>query len=290
MKKVVILGCENSHADQFLRFMRDEKQFADMQAIGVYSDEKAAAEELNKKYGVPVMETYGEAAGKADGVIITARHGDNHYKFAKPYIESGVPMFVDKPITVKEKDALEFMRECRERKIALCGGSSCKHADFVKELKRDAESGFDGKTLGGYLRLPIRMENPNGGFFFYAQHLAEVAGEIFGKYPRSVKAYPCGGLITVIFRYEEYDIEGLYVEANHSCYYAARVSETQVKGAAFDMFADAPYICELEEFHSLLHGGAGANYADFISPVFLMNAIKYSLTTGREVEVKKIYL
>ncbi len=290
MKKVIILGCENSHADQFLRFMRDKTQFLDMEVIGVYSDDKSAAECLKEKYGVPVMESFDEAVGKVDGVIVTARHGDNHYKFAKPYIESGVPMFIDKPITIKEEDAIEFMRKCKEHNIAICGGSACKHADFVKELKRDAENGFDGKTLGGYLRFPILRNNPNGGFFFYAQHLVEVTGEIFGKYPRSVKAYEKGGLVTVIFRYDDYDVEGLYVEANHTCYYAARVSETQVKGAAFDMFADDPYICELEEFHSLLYGGKGADYTDFMAPVYLMNAIKYSLDSSREVEIKKIYL
>ena len=101
-KKIVILGCENSHANAFLGFIRDKEEFSDVEVIGVYSHEREAAEKLNEQFGVPVLSSYEEAVGKVDGVIVTARHGDNHYKYAKPYIESGIPMFVDKPITFDE--------------------------------------------------------------------------------------------------------------------------------------------------------------------------------------------
>lgn len=82
MKKIVILGCENSHADMFLGFMKGNEKYADLQVAGVYSDDKTAAEKLAEKYGVKVMSAYDEAVGKVDGVIVTARHGNNHYKYA----------------------------------------------------------------------------------------------------------------------------------------------------------------------------------------------------------------
>jgi len=103
MKKIVILGCENSHADMFLRFWKENPKYSDVEVIGVYSDECEAAEKLAAQFSVPVMETYDAAVGKVDGVIVTARHGDNHYKYAKPYIASGVPMFIDKPVTGSEE-------------------------------------------------------------------------------------------------------------------------------------------------------------------------------------------
>ena len=98
MKKIAILGCENSHANAFLTFIKEKEEFADICVVGVYSDQREAAEKLNAKFGVPVMDGYADAVGKIDGLIITARHGDNHYKYAKPYIDSGIPMFIDKPI------------------------------------------------------------------------------------------------------------------------------------------------------------------------------------------------
>jgi NAD-dependent oxidoreductase involved in siderophore biosynthesis len=111
MKKIVILGCENSHANHFLKAIKEE--YRDVEVVGIYSDEPEAAKKLNEEFGAPIMNSFDEAAGKIDGVVITARHGDNHYKYAKPYIESGIPMFIDKPITCNGEEAVSFMQELK---------------------------------------------------------------------------------------------------------------------------------------------------------------------------------
>ncbi|MDE6373748.1 MAG: Gfo/Idh/MocA family oxidoreductase [Clostridia bacterium] len=138
MKKIVFLGCENSHANQFLDYVKGIEKYSDIEVVGVYSDEIEAAKRLGEKYGLYVMRDYGELAGKVDGVVVTARHGDNHYKFAKPYLESGVPVFVDKPITVKEDDAVAFMRECKKYGVKFTGGSCLKYVDVIRRLKKSA--------------------------------------------------------------------------------------------------------------------------------------------------------
>ena len=86
MYKIAILGCENSHADTFLNYIYNTKAVTDVDVIGVYSDEKDSAIKLNEKYGVAVAENYDEFVGKVDGIIITARNGVNHLKYALPYI------------------------------------------------------------------------------------------------------------------------------------------------------------------------------------------------------------
>lgn len=154
MKKVVILGCENSHADSFLKYIQRKEEFSDVEVIGVFSDEKPACEKLREKFGVTIMDRYDEAVGKVDGVIITARHGDNHYKYAKPYIESGVPMFIDKPITVNEDEAIAFMKALEKAHVKITGGSSLRQDAFVKMLKQEAETEHDGKTVGELSVLP----------------------------------------------------------------------------------------------------------------------------------------
>jgi hypothetical protein len=59
---------------------------------------------------------------------------------------------------------------------------------------------------GGFLRSPVSMNNNYGGFYFYAQHLAEVLLKIFGYYPNSVKAYTNANVTSIVVRYDEYDI------------------------------------------------------------------------------------
>jgi predicted dehydrogenase len=143
MKKIAILGCENSHADAFLDFIYHTESYRDVEVVGVYSNEPEAAKKLNEKYGVKILKNYTDAKGKVDGIVITARHGALHYEYAKPYIESGIPMFIDKPVTISESEAVEFMQTLKSHGVRVSGGSSLKHDVGVKLLKLDRECNTD---------------------------------------------------------------------------------------------------------------------------------------------------
>ena len=286
MKKVVILGCENSHANSFLDFIRDEEKYKDVKVVGVYSDDAEAMAKLTEKYGVYAMDSFDSAVGDVDGVIVTARHGANHYKYAKPYVKSGVPMFIDKPVTASGEEAVTFMRECREAGVRITGGSCCKHDLFVKAMKKDREENLFGKTLSGAVRAPVNMDNPYGGFYFYSQHLVEMVSEIYGRYPRSVKAFVNGDVISVVFRYEEYDILGVFTQGNYN-YHIVRYAEETTQIEKCDISRPC-FLAEFDEFYELLSGGEQKiSYDDFIAPVFVIDAINESIETGKEVTVKE---
>ncbi len=288
MKKIVILGCENSHADTFLRLIAENPKYKDVEVVGVYSDEADSAKKLSETYSVKIMSTFDEAVGQVDGVIVTARHGDNHYKYAKPYIPSGVPMFIDKPITVKEEEAILLAKECKAAGVRVTGGSSVVYERAVQALKAEREEDAGGKTLGGLVRCPISLRNAYGDFFFYSEHLVGVMSEIFGYYPKSVQAFQKGGNITVVVRYEQYDIVALYTDGCYS-YYAERSSEKGVHGENFPL--EICFQAEFDEYYALLCGGGQKKpYEDFIAPVFVMNAIKRSLDSGKEEAVNTFKL
>ena len=289
MKKIVFLGCENSHSAMFIGFIKSDEKYKDVEILGVYSHDEAAAKSLNEKYGVPVMSTYDEAVGKVDGIVVTARHGDNHYKYAKPYIEKGITMFIDKPITIDEKEALEFMQECKKVGVKITGGSCLRFDAWVSEIARDTQREEDGKTFGGYVRCPISLNNPHGGFFFYAQHLVESVQVAFGRYPKSVYAKKSGKTIQTLFNYEDYTVNGTFADGSYSSYYMARLTENSVKGKEFTVNGENPcFKAEWDEFYTILSGGEQvANYKDFIAPVFVMNAIVRSIESGNEELVKE---
>ena len=286
-KKIVILGCENSHANAFLGFIRDKEEFNDVEVIGVYSHEREAAEKLNEQFGVPVMDNYDDAVGKVDGVVITARHGDRHLMYAKPYIESGVPMFIDKPVTVKEEDAVELVELLKKNNIQVTGGSCLKYDPFVLALKRDRECNAMGKVLSGFVRAPYNKENEHGGFFFYSQHLVEMVCEIFGRFPKSVIAKEKNDHISVLFRYDDYDCTAVFTEGVH-IYGAALIAERATKSLDVSFCSDWFYR-EFKAYYEVLSGAKmKETYAGFVSPVFILNAIDRSLKNGCEEIVNGI--
>ena len=287
MKKIAILGCENSHAATFLDFIFNTDKYSDIEVVGVYSNEPAAAAALNEKFGVKVLENFDDAVGQIDGLVITARHGDLHYEYAKPYLDSGVPMFIDKPLTIKAAEAVEFMHELKSRGIKVSGGSSLKHDIGVKTLKSERENLVDGETLGGFVRAPLNADNIYGGFYFYAPHLVEVVSEIFGRYPVSVEAYRQGKVTNVKFNYERYTANGVFVDDNY-VYYACRFADKSVKGMNLESTTEYNWFeSEFDEFYTLL-GGADSpiSYEDLFSSVYVMNAIERSIASGKEEKVK----
>ncbi len=287
MKKIAILGCENSHANAFLREIRENAAYADVQVVGVYSDDAEAAQKLHDAFDVPVLAHYADAVGQIEGVIITARHGDNHYKYAKPYMESGIPMFVDKPITVSEQDARAFAAELAENHVRVSGGSSLAQDEYVIKLRASAEQMQGGRTMGGFVRAPYQSVNAYGGFYFYAQHLVEMVCEIFGRFPISVTAKQNGDCIHVLFHYEQYDCVGMFCDHNY-IYAACRMSESGAECYNIPS-TDAWFAREFAVFYGLLSGApAPLGYAEFFSPVFILNAIDRSLQSGREEVVGRI--
>ena len=285
MYRIAILGCENSHANGFLELIKNGA-FSDICVLGVYSDEPETAKALNEKYGVPVMESYDSLVGELDGLIVTARHGDNHYKYAKPYMKSGIPMFIDKPITCTEDDVRAMMMEAKENGVRLTGGSMLGLMDEVIEAKRRVDGGEIGDIVGGNVTSPVSSENNYGGFFFYSQHLVGTLTSVFGCDVKSVYVTNNGSL-NVIFRYEKFDVTATYLEGVYK--YSVGVYGT--KGVYHSPINVASYGFEreLSDFASLLKGGEMQySYADFASAVFILNAIVKAKDSGEWVEINTL--
>ncbi len=286
MKKIVILGCENSHAEIFLNILKTHEEYNDVSVIGVYSEEKEEAEKLHEKFGVPVMEAYDALVGEADGVVVTARHGALHGKFVRPYLSTAKAVFIDKPVTIDEDEALDLMRECRKYGVKVSGGSALKYIEPLTEMVKTIKEGVGGKTLSGMLRAPISYDNPHGGFFFYSEHMIAMLGTAYGWFPTSVFTKWNGQTATTIFHYPDYDIVGLHTE---SCwrYSITHHAFGEVRHADCPLSGSNCFFAEFHEFYRVLSGEAPHNTEEeIIAPVFILNAMARSIASGKEEPVR----
>ncbi|MBO7273479.1 MAG: Gfo/Idh/MocA family oxidoreductase, partial [Clostridia bacterium] len=213
MYKIAILGCENTHANSFLRQIYKKGRHTDIEVIGIYSDAEEPCRKLHEEFGVPVMERYDPLVGQVDGIMVTARHGDNHYKYAKPYLASGIPMFIDKPVTVNGEEAVAFMRDAKQNKVRICGSSCGKFLTGVVALAEQVKSGEIGAIHGGNICAPIEVDSPYGGFYFYSPHLVQMMITIFGGDVLEVGAMQQGRDVGIVAKYRDYPITGSYVSA-----------------------------------------------------------------------------
>lgn len=281
MKRIAILGCENSHANGFLKAIKENEKYNDVEVVGVYSTERDASLKLQNEFGVNVLNSPEECVGKIDGLIITARHGYYHYKWAKLFMESGIPMFLDKPITITEKDAQELYTSLKANNVKVCGGSILGGATYIKELAAIvAEKG----ATGGYFKAPVNLDNPHGDFFFYAEHLVAMMCAVFGFYPESVYAKRGENTIDCIVNYGDKNVHLCYT-ANCWKYHAL---VTNKEGVFSGEVLTPGYTGEFDEFYELMGDGKSRDYADLVAPVYIMNAINRSIISGKEEPVNKL--
>ncbi len=284
MYKIAILGCENSHADAFIKLIQAGK-YPDVEVVGVYTDDESANARMRDNYGVYTAASFDEFVGRVDGVMVTARHGDNHLKYLRPYLPAGIPVFIDKPATASVADARELAALLEKYGNRFSGGSSVALTPEVREMKKRAESA--GNILGGYLRAPVDLKNPYGDFWFYSQHLVQMMEEVFGYYPTSVRAFVRDGQVNCVYRYDGYDVYAEYVQGNYVYNIAASLADgvhtTPVS------VTEAIFAYEMEEYYHILTGAPSPMAAtDFFGPVFVIDATIRAIASGNEEKVERL--
>ena len=136
-----------------------------------------------RKLGVPLVEKPTDMIGKVDGVLIESQEGGVHYERARPFLEAGLPCFIDKPFTCSLADA---------KKIAALAATQ-KGAGLlvvVAALRPRVGRLHRGRQEGSHPRLPYlrpgavlegKSDVPrNPGLYHYGIHAVEVLYTLMG--------------------------------------------------------------------------------------------------------------
>jgi len=286
MFRVGILGAENSHAMAFSEIFNGLRPgcaglFDDIRVVGVGGNYPEANQKVFDKCGLEfIVDKPEDMLGKVDAVMVTARDGRYHAPFVRPFIEAGIPAFIDKPFTSDPAEALDLINLAKAKKVPLVGGSSVKLTDQVKALKQAVQ---EGGVVGGDLSAPVSMVNEYGGYWFYSSHLAECSLAVFGEDPQWVWASENNGSVTVVTHYDRYDI------TNHFLGEAYQYSGTVCKASGIyhqPISLDGIFERECASFARMLRTGEMEyTYEQLIRPVYYLKAIEQSFLTGEKVAV-----
>lgn len=286
MFRIGIIGTENSHAKKFATIFRDEPDFADMKIVAVGGHYPESSQKISEDFGIEnIVDKPEDMLGKVDAVIITARDGIYHADFARPFIEEGIPMFMDKPFTVDPMEAVALVRAAKKRGVKMVGGSTIRCSYDTMMLANEVKlKGADVK--GGTVAAPIMMESPYSGFFFYASHLTEASLNIFGYDPKCVTAFRKGNDVTAYVEYDRYAVTNNF---NDNCmsYFGQVFSKDGIYSRKIE-YSLASKVMATDFANMLRYGIMSESYENLIYPVFYMNAVKKSFETGKTVEIEKI--
>ena len=106
MFRIGILGSDNSHALAFAKLCNIQDTegnylYEDVRITAIYGkdDDKKHTEEVAKEGRIEfIAEKPEDFFGKVDAVMVVFRRGSYHIPEILPFIEAGIPCWIDKPI------------------------------------------------------------------------------------------------------------------------------------------------------------------------------------------------
>lgn len=118
----------------------DSVRIPGMRVTHVWTDAPADAPRVAAASLIPeVVEHAEDVIGKVDAVVIATDDGNDHVRRARPFVEAGLPVFIDKPLATNLADLQQFVQWHRDGKILL-STSGMRYAPEmqVSEAQRDA--------------------------------------------------------------------------------------------------------------------------------------------------------
>ena len=290
MFRIGVIGGECSHAEYFAYYFnqkneKGEYNFPNYRVTAISGHYKKDNEIIAEKFNVEkVYDNPLDMLDKVDAIMITARDGKFHYEFVKPFLEKGIPAFIDKPITTDYEQAKELVKVAKDNNALLCGGTNLKYSkhviDFAKIVKENRKSVF-----GGHIITPILTNCEWSGFWFYASHLVEVCLLIYGKDIKSLYATNNNGNVTVVFDYEGFSVVGQYANECVNCYQMTVILQDKNISNPIDDGVCIDVGCE--KFIEMIESKKmEESYEDLIYPVYIIEKIIESYTTNKKVAVE----
>jgi predicted dehydrogenase len=191
-----IVGLDTSHVIAFTKLFNDPKQKEHVPGGKVVAafkggspDIEASAsrvegytKQLQDSFGVKIVPTIEELCAQVDAVLIESVDGRPHLAQARPVIEAGKRLFIDKPVAGSLREAIEIFRLAKEAKVPVFTSSAYRFYSSLVELKNTNVGEVRSVVSYG----PAHLEPHHPDLFWYGIHPTEALFTILGTGCESV--------------------------------------------------------------------------------------------------------
>ncbi len=180
MKRIGFIGTENSHVQHFIRFLNTERRHPGVTGAALVGGPTERNRELAAEGGIDlVVDEPADLVGKVDAAIVSTRDGARHLEHARPLLDAGLPVLVDKPLAASVEHADTLLESARENDALLV---SCSALRFVPEMAElTAAEPARGPLRHVHVIGPADPDSEYSGLYFYGIHHVEAALEILGN-------------------------------------------------------------------------------------------------------------
>lgn len=211
MLRLGIVDCDTSHVYQFSRRLNhagiEEDQWVDgAKVVAAFvgtsrvtgADQVAEYVSAMREVGVEIVERPEDLLGRVDAVLVESNEGGVHRERATPFIEAGLPVFIDKPLEADVEDARALVDLAAKHKVPLLSASSLRFTPEVLAARNDDSL---GRLLGADVHSPAKLHEANPGLLHYGVHGVEMLYALLGAGCREVSCVSEDGAEVVTGRW-----------------------------------------------------------------------------------------
>jgi len=123
------------------------------------------------KLGVTIVNSIEDLLKQVDFVLLETNDGRPHLEQAMPVLESGKPLFIDKPMAASLADAIKIFDLAEKHKTPLFSSSSLRYCPGAQESRKG--EGI-GEIVGAETFSPLIIEPTHPDLFWYGIHGVEL--------------------------------------------------------------------------------------------------------------------
>ncbi|MBQ4518759.1 MAG: Gfo/Idh/MocA family oxidoreductase [Clostridia bacterium] len=275
-------GVQSGHAIGLCRILNNGNH-PDVTITGIFGDNEEETRAIAEEQNIPfIAKTPEELVGKVDAVMIMPRDGGKHLAYAKPFLEAGIPMFVDKPFTCSVHDAEEFVALAQKSGSLLCGGSYVKYASVLAEIREQVDT-TEEMIMSGYVSFPIQLQSPHGGMHFYSHHIIGCMLKAFGHDVEAVSASLVNGKLVAIAHYKKFPVIMNYASSYSGLHAGVYfdISPAIMKPLDYEGYDEKQ--CDL--FLDMVRTGKGDETEELLLSVKISCAVEEAMKTGKTIRL-----
>lgn len=288
MLRIGMIGADNFHALAFSKLanlaVEQGGSGLSVQVTMLWGESPERAAFVAKEANIAtVVQTPQEMLGQVDAVMVVLRKGSQHYAAALPFVQAGVPTWVDKPFTIEVDEAVQLVQAAQASGAMLVGGSTCKYCPDVLALQQAfKELCGQGSIISAGFNFPGELDSPYDGLYFYAGHAVEILLTVFGSNLQSVRADVTANNVIAVFKYPDLAVSVNFAQVSQ--FYATLYSLQEVVVRQIDI--STIYRNGFDVFvQNLLGTAQPAPYENLLRPVQVLNALVQAVSSGRETRV-----
>jgi len=279
--RIGIIGAENSHAASVAKVINVEQRFPGVRVECLWGETEADARKTAEAGQIPtIVDSPREMLGRVDAIMVDHRHGKHHLRAARPFVERGLPAFIDKPFCFCAAEGREFLKLARQHGAPITSFSTMTLQKSFLRFRREQLAA--GEARGGATWGPCDVRSPYGGVFFYGVHHVEMALDAFGDQVAAVRLTPSGTNAIAQLLYPSGCEVTLHFYAPGCGFF--QIAAVTGKGLVTrQLVSDAsPYYAGVKRMIQMFRSGIEpASHERLLKPVQILEALARSLKSGR---------